>query len=328
MKKKNLIFFINVILLSFIFINSCDAPRDNPVDPNNSNNLLSSISGSVKTKGFPFSPIQGVNVSWKNDNILVQTNEYGIFKLPKLLQKNGWLKFDCDGYSSDSLFINWNENNRVNSEIFLNSIPKLDTLEFFSIVENRFQFNQKYSIKVRARVSDFEGVNDIVSVSIQNEELSLLKILTYDHIQNFYEATFTLSDLKIASLNEIIGKDFKILVNDLGDKIFVVGIANIKRIINEEIELISPINNEAISEQLKLNWIRFTPGYNFEYRVEIFTNETPPSMVYSKQNIGKEEISLTVDHQFEGSNYFWVIWAIDEFNNQSRSKPGSFIIGN
>jgi hypothetical protein len=328
MKKKNLIFFTTLILLLFIFSISCDAPRDNPVDPNNTNNLLSTISGLVKTLGYPYSPIHNVNVSWENENVLVQTDENGKYYIPNLIQKNGWLKFDYAGYSNDSLFINWNDNNLIASEIFLNSIPKLDSLEFFSTVENRFQFNQKYSIKVRARVSDFEGVNDIVSVSIENEELSLLKILTYNHIQDFYEGTFTLSDLKIASLNEIIGKDFKILVSDLEENIFSIGVTNIKRIINEDIVLISPINNETVNEQLKLIWTRFTPGYNFKYRVEVFTNETPPIMVYSKQDIAKDEISHIVGYQFDGTNYFWVIWAIDEFNNQSRSKPGSFIIGN
>ena len=327
MKTNRLILFSTVILLLIVAI-SCDAPRENPVDPNNTEKRLSSISGVVKSQGYPFAPISNADVFWKNENILVQTNEDGKYSIPNVIKKNGWLAFERTGYSNDSVFIDWKNDGTMANEIFLNSNPILDSLEFFSVVENRFQFNQKYLIRVRARVTDYEGVNDIVNVLIENEELSLLKVLTYDHTQDFYEGTLTLNDLKITSLNEIIGKNFKLLVKDLEDKVFTVGITNIKRVINEEVELISPINNGTVTKPFKLSWKRYTPGYSFKYKVEIFTNETSPSLVYSKCDIAKDSISHLVNSEFEGSNFFWVIWAIDEFENQSRSKPGSFIIGN
>lgn len=323
--RKPYLFLLACLLIITI---SCNAPRENPVDPNNPDNKLSSISGVVKAQGYPFEPIKNVDVFWANDNILVQTDENGEYNIPRVIRNNGWLTFHREGYSDDSTFIDWGKNDIVSNEIFLNSMPTLDSLEFFSVVENRFQFNQKYYVKVRARVSDNEGVNDIVNVAIENNELNLLKFLDYDPAQNYYIGELTLSDLNITSLNEIIGKDFRILVNDLDSNTFVIGITNIKRVINEEIELIQPINNEQVSTPFKLNWIRFIPGFNFTYRVEIFTNETPPSMVYSEGNIAQDSISHTVSSQFGGGNFFWVIWAIDEFNNQSRSKPGSFIIGN
>lgn len=316
-----------IIVISSIAI-SCNAPRENPVDPNNSDNKLSSINGVIKTQGYPFAPIKNVNVFWKNDNILVKTDENGKYNMPSVIRNNGWLKFECEEYSSDSTFIIWDGNNKISNEIFLNSIPKLDSLEFFSVVENRYQSSKKSLIRVRARVSDYEGANDIVSVFIKNKELNFSKTLTFDHTQDFYEGTLTLSELKINSLNEIIGLDFIILVNDLEARVFDVGVANIKRIINEEIELIAPLNNELVTELIKLNWFRYTPGYNFTYKIEIRTNETAPILVYSKSNISADTITHTITSEFEDGNYFWVIWAIDEFNNHGSSKPGSFIIGN
>ncbi len=324
------IYFRKIILFLasslFIIAVSCDAPRENPVDPDNPDNKLSRINGIVKTKGFPFNPIENVSVFWENDNILVQTDEDGEYEIRNVIRNNGWLKFRAEGYSDDSTFIDWEEGNVFSGEIFLNSEPKLDSLEFFSVVVNRFQFNQRYSLGVRARVSDFEGVNDIDTVAIDNEEINLYKVLTYDPAEDYYIAELTLRDMNISSLNEIIGKDFRILVTDLDENVFIVGITNIKRIINEEVELISPINNESVSEPIRLNWTRFLPGYNFTYRVEIFTNETPPILLYTEENISRDSISHRVNFDFEGTNYFWVIWAIDDFKNQSRSKPGSFII--
>ena len=325
MKTKYFKIFLSLIVFS-LAIFSCDAPRDNPLDPNNTENNISTINGIVKTHGFPFTPIYNVNVHWENGNAVVQTNQFGEYNIPSVIKKNGWLKFKHEGYSDDSTFIDWGDSKAKTIEILLNSKPKLDSLEFFSVVENRFQSNQKSELRVRARVSDFEGVNDIVSVFIGNEELDLLKTLTYDHTEDFYESELTLSDLKVSSLNEIIGKDFEILVNDLEEKIFVVGITNIKRIINEEIELIAPLNNETVGELIKFNWVRYSPGYNHTFRIEIFTKETFPTLVYSEGNIPEGSITRTVISGFPNGNYFWTIWAVDEFHNQSRSKEGSFII--
>lgn len=326
LRKKLNIFFAVIIFLLFTF--ACNAPRENPVDPNNSDYKLSSINGVVKAHGYPFKPIKNVDVLWENDNMIVATNNNGEYEFLNVYRNNGWVKFKCEGYIEDSTFIDWKETTAVINEIFLNSKPKLDSLEFFSVVKNRWEHNQIYNVQVRARVSDYEGVNDIVNVIIENKELNIHKILSYNHIENFYEGTLFLTDLNIKSLNEIIGKDFNILVEDLEEKIFNVGITNIKRVINEEIELISPKNSELVTNQLRLKWTRFTPGYSFTYKVEIKTNEASPILVYSEENIAQDSISLSIDSNFEGSNFHWVIWAIDEFKNQARSKPGTFTIEN
>ncbi len=328
MKQHYLRFYFLIALLSVFVVVSCNAPHENPVDPNNPQNKLSIISGVIKTEGYPFTPIENVDVFWKNDNKYIRTNRDGKYRIPNIIKKDGWLKFNCDGYKKDSLFIKWDDKQITSDEVFLNSIPKLDSLEFFSVVENRFQFTQKHYLQIKARVSDSEGVNDIKDVIVRNEDLNLSKTLVYNPTENYYVSELLLKDLKVKSLNEIIGKDFEILVRDLDSNIFVVGVTNIKRIINEEVELISPINNETVSNSFKLSWRRFIPGYKFAYRIEIYTNETSPNLVFSKDKISYDGISFTVDSLAEKGNLFWVIWAIDEFNNQSRSKPGSFIIGN
>ena len=305
---------------------SCNAPRENPVDPNNDGNNLSNLSGVVKSKGYPFTPIENVDVFWENDNILVKTDSKGKYDIKSVIKKNGWLKFNCTEYSSDSLYINWGDAEVLAGEIFLNAKPKLDSIQFFSVVENRFQFKQKHYLKIRASISDYEGINDIASVKIVNDDLRLQKTLLYSPENNYYISELSLSDINSSSLNEVIGKDFKILVQDLDDRVYQVGVTNIKRIINDEVELISPKNNEITPKLIQLKWTRFIPGFNFSYRIEIFTNETSPSLVYTAENISQDDISHLVEEVLEGNNFFWVIWAIDEFNNQSRSKEGSFII--
>ena len=329
MRKFYLKIFSIAIVCSVIVTISCDAPRENPVDPNNDDNKLSKINGVVKAQGYPFVPIKSVNVYWENDNILVLTDENGKYSISSVIRNNGWLKFQSNLYSKDSIFIDWNKSSEIFNETFLNTKPQLDSLEFFSVVKNSWNSATiKHYLKIKARISDYEGVNDIVNVYIENIELNLLTKLSYDYTNNFYEGTLSLSDLGINSLDEIIGKYFRILVNDLDSNTFAIGNTNIKRVINEEIELISPISNEEVNTSFKLNWIRFILGFNFTYRVEIYTNETLQSLVYSKGNIEKDSISLSVNSHVGEGNFFWIIWAIDEFNNQGSSKQGSFIISN
>jgi len=318
--SKILFIFISIVFL----ISGCDAPRENPVDPNNPDNKFAELSGTVKTKGFPFIPIQNVNVFWENENVIVQTSAGGNYNIPDIKKDDGWLYFNSAGYSGDSVFIEWNERKKISSEIFLNSNPVLDSLEFYSIVENRFQVNQIYRIVVRARITDFEGVNDIDSVFLQNEELGVKSVLLFNSLTGFYERTLSPIDLQVTDLNELIGKDFSLVVNDLDRRTFTIANTFIKRVINEEIELISPINNAVVSIPFNLRWKRFTPGFNFNYEIEIRTNDAERDLVFKAANVSSDSISYPITTQFIGQDFFWTIWAVDEFNNRSRSKPGSF----
>ncbi len=317
-----------MFLFTILLIFGCDAPRENPVDPNNPDNKFAALSGTVKTKGFPFVPINSVNVFWENENILTRTSNDGTFDIPDIKKIDGWLYFNGEGYSSDSIFIQWNNRKAINNEVFLNSNPVLDSIEFFSIVENRFQVNQIYRIVIRAQISDFEGVNDIDSVFLENESLNIRSLLLFNSLTGFYEKTLGLVDLRVTDLNELIGKDFKVVVEDLNGRNFIAANTFIKRVINEEIELLAPIQNAVVALPFNLRWRRFTPGYNFNYEIEISTNEIQPELVFRVENIPSDSISYFINTNFAGQDFFWTIWAVDEFKNRSRSKPGSFQIQN
>lgn len=96
------------LLFLIIFINSCNAPRTNPLDPNNPNYNLSVIEGKVKRISFPNNHIAGVNISWENEEITVVTNSSGYFALENIKRDNGWLVFQSPNYFIDSVYVNWN----------------------------------------------------------------------------------------------------------------------------------------------------------------------------------------------------------------------------
>ena len=76
---------------------------------------------------------------------------------------------------------------------------------------------------------------------------------------------------------------------------------------------------------LLLEWRRFTPGFDFTYLLQIYTDELDEVLVWQTET-DSEKIEFLSDANLSPGDYFWVIWAIDEFENRTRSKQASFII--
>ncbi len=314
------------LLIFILFIQSCDAPRTNPVDPKNPDNTIIQLDGVVKTVSFPNVPIEGVTVYWKPDRLFTTTGTDGRFSFTNVNRNNGWLFFESENFNRDSSYINWGAQRKIDHEKFLNAVPQLDSLEFYSIVENRFQITQKYQVVIRAGISDYDGANDIDTVFVENPAFSLVKKLDFNVVTGFYEKNLSPLDFGLTSLDPLIGKDFNIKVKDLAGRIFIIGHANIKRVIKEEIQTDYPKNYQSVGIPFDLRWKRFLPGFDFDYKIQIYTDEINPDLVWEVNNVSADEISFQITANLEGRSFFWVIWAIDEFNNRSRSKPATFTV--
>ncbi|NWF48960.1 MAG: hypothetical protein HXY49_00270 [Ignavibacteriaceae bacterium] len=324
--QKYFYFALPAVLLSTQIFLSCNAPHNNPFDAENPNSQLASIEGTVLRIGFPNEPLAGIRITWLNDNRVVTSGSSGEFAIKNIKIKDGWLVFENNNFSRDSVFINWNGEKKVTVRRFLNSIPVLDSLQLYTIVQNRFQINQTYEFFVAAMVKDADGDSDVDSVFIQNIEAGINSTLVYNLASGFYEKKFSLADLKLQSIDDLIGKIFQIVVKDLESRKFVIGNASVTRVIKEEILILSPANNEITGQPINFRWKRFTPGFDFQFMIEIYTNQTPAELIWRKPGIDPSEISFTADSTLQTGEYFWVIWCIDNFLNRSRSKPATFRI--
>ncbi len=318
---------INLVLLKisimlFLGLVSCEAPRLNPLDPENPNNPIAVIEGTVKTVKLPRIPIPDVTVSWEQANIVINTDSEGNFRFNSLERKNGWLYFQKEGYSRDSSFVDWNSSSKIVVESFLNSIPKIDSLVFSSTTRNRFPDIQEFDLTFKARISDDE--NDIDSVFIKNDELEFIELLNFNSSTRFYELFIPNDNLEFSSIEQVIGKEFDIIVKDnLGEE-FLIGRSNIKRIIKDVLEVQSPVDGQLVSVPFTLRWIRFEPGFDFSYKLEIFTDDILQILVWDVDNISMNEVSHEVTSQLTPGEYFWIIWCIDEFGNIGSSRPATF----
>jgi len=283
------------------------------------------LDGYVRTMSFPRIPISNVKVFWKNKSILTETNTSGYYSFSNIQQDNGWLFFERSGFGKDSVFVEFdNQKSKRVNDVYLNANPKLEELNIYTLVQNRLPDIQTIRLVVETSISDAEG--DIDTVRIVNTSLNFSRILDYNLSTRFFEGRFSINDLNIFSMDDAIGKDFKIVVKDRTNRVHDVGSSNIKRIIKQEVTPEFPINRQVVGSQPTLRWFRFQPGYNFYYNIQIFTDEVPATSIWEKSFISSDIIEIIPDISIPPGDYYWLISVIDNFKNRGISKPYTFIV--
>ena len=207
-------------------------------------------------------------------------------------------------------------------DIFLNAHPVLENCEAYSIIENRYPSLQTERMQINAELSDID--NDIDSVFLNIDILDQIHLLAYNTTSKLYERTFSIYELDISSIEQLTGHPLSLSIKDIFDNIHILEISSIKRVIRKEVIFISPSGNEITSATPTLSWQKFNPGFSHTYSLEVFTSEITPQMVWHVDLLPDSLSEYTVDVALVPGEYFWVIWAIDEFGNRSRSKPASF----
>ena len=95
------------IIVLLLFIQSCDAPRNNPLDPSNPDNIYHTINGFIKSQDTQKKSISDVSVFWKNQNIITKTDTSGFYSIEITEPENGWLYCEKEGFWEDSTKIVW-----------------------------------------------------------------------------------------------------------------------------------------------------------------------------------------------------------------------------
>jgi hypothetical protein len=314
---KNII--INIVLLFFF---SCDAPRNNPLDPSNPDHIYHIIEGYVKTQDIVSDPINNAKIFWLSQNKIATTNSFGYYSIEIVGPQNGWLYCEKEGFWSDSTLIIWEQSPKKSIEYFLNSVASIDSLKIFSIILNRHGTFPTEKISVEVSVNDSEKDVDSVHVSIPFKQVR--NMLKYNATEKMYTEVFSLYQLNILSVEELVGQIFNIEAKENLRLSQIIASGTLNRVISDEVEFISPANGATTTKTPILKWRNFYPGFPFTYILEIYTLETFPQLVWSKYGVSSDSSSYMVDSPLNIDEYWWVIWAVDEFGNRSRSKPASF----
>ena len=286
------------------------------------------ITGVIRKASTSRDPIAGADVLWKNQNILVKTDSQGKFEFDDIPLESGWIFYSAEGFSSDSVYINLDnqlDNSYVVSDRYLNAVPILHDLKFYSVVENKFpasKTDRKFEVQVS--VTDDEG--DIDSIFVKCDELKFSKPLIYNITTRYFEGTIKTAELGLSSIEDGIGYSFYILVKDTHNKNFKMASSNIKRIITSYVQITSPANEGTTTATPTFIWQRFQPGFNFYYMVQVFTRETVPVFVWSSDKISKEDTQTITTTTLQSDDYYWIIWCVDDFGNRAASTSGTFSV--
>ena len=320
-------FLLKLFMVSslLIFI-SCNAPRNNPLDPNNPDYSFATLQGSTLTFNPPYTGISNVSVYWSSANMSVDTDPNGKFIFNNILPVDGKLIFQKTGYLSDTVNVIWGNSKFLNYMVNLNKVPQLDSISIYSVVLNQFSPpGQTYQLIINSKISNSD--NNIDSVFVENSQLNLKKVLSFDAANKDYEATLTTQDLNVNDIEQTIGLDFNIIVKDSSNRLYNIGSDKVTRVIKAGVYIQYPANDTTVSSNPTLQWQRYKTGYPFTFKVEIYTNNFANSqLVFSKNNISSDSTSLFVNTPLSTNNYYWVIWVVDQFQNRSRSLPATFSI--
>lgn len=312
------------LLLIFLIFYSCNAPRNNPLDPYAEKGSLSGITGQVQNFSPPFNGISGVSVFWQPENILVKTDKEGFYKIENLTPQNGLLIFSKEGYQSDSLFIEWNDSKRISGNINLNQNPVLDSAKFYSVVKVHTDSSFVSRILINVKINDPD--NDIDSVYIKNEQLIIKKRLDFNVSNKSYESVLLPEEMNVQNLENIIGLNFDIMVDDIFGREFNVGFVYLKRVLHNGADIISPVNSDTVSSTPTLVWENFNAEFKFSYKIEIFADPLGSMAPVFSVKVPSGKNSLVVTDSLTKGNYYWVVSTMDEYKNVFQSATQIFYV--
>lgn len=300
----------------------CQAPRNNPFDPENPNLQLNELSGYVKAARAPHTPICNARIALPEQNFSTMSDDQGYFKFSRLIDHVNKIVVTKPGYVSDSLMLN--EKSSQELEIFLNQIPVIHQFTANTLVINQYPDWQFFYLQVTASIEDHDQDTDSIWFDIPAANIS--HNLTFNPDQRQYQIRVSVNDLNVSSLKKFMGMEFRLYLRDMSHHEFNLASTQISRIIEDQVQLEGPANYSPASARPTLHWQQFEPGYACTYTLEIYTDTFFPALVWQKTGISQDITQTIVDTHLQKGEYFWVIWCVDEFGNRSRSKPASFII--
>ncbi len=320
MKAYNLL--ILLILLSFL---SCDAPRENPFDPQSPNyfkeepdRVLSKIV--VKHLYPPFNPISNVQIIEPNLQLFGVTNAKGEITFEHLPADSLTLIAMAERYFPDTLTFAKTANNEY--EIFLNAKPQIEEFQLKSFYNNIYPELSITSLYFSAIVNDLDGPFDI-SVTLHNPEFYFDTVLVRDiNNSNLFTIEFNLQDIsKDLTPQEVPELNFNIIVKNMNNDSIITDFYSIKRVIAVNLKQLSPTTSQVVRDSVVFKWVDPELPYGYSINIVLLTLPTFKEIVY--KGIPKGETSFVLKNLSPGQ-YNWKLQVEDKLGNICQSNYINF----
>ncbi len=320
MLKRRRFFIAGLILALSLLIVACDAPRQNPFDPKASNytdNPQQLVTSSVYVKHLypPFAPIANVNLIIENLHLFLTTDAQGLVTFEHQPVDSLIILSDAEGYFNHRFTIKTIPTNQYT--IYLNAKPEVKDVHFYSTYTNLEQSNSTTNLSFDVTVLDADGPLD-VTVFLKNDQYNFSKELSQDPNNKTYFSTDIsvadeLNNLSTAQLPEL---NFYLVVKNLNQDSISVGTYSIRRVIDKQLQLLSPSAGQTVQDSVVFKWINPELSYDYEFTIQLLKYPTFEKIFY--RGIGKDQDHLVVKDLTEGQ-YSWSLQVQDKLGNICQS---------
>jgi len=318
---------ITLCIIFILFVISCEAPRENPFDPASPNfkalpnpaDTLAVTQLTVHTLNAPFSGISGAMVNEANTHFFGTTDAQGRISWRHVKRDSLRFTVSADGYFTRStLFSGLGLRNTV--ELSLNARPQILEMKLNSFYQNTA--NTTY-LTLNAIIEDQDGIEDINPVVAQCSDYDFKDTLELENplTQNFY-CQFTANVINDSlSAGQLPELNFVLIVKNLNDDSLVSVPISVKRVIDEYLELLLPVNSSTQSDSVLFRWQRVDLDFPFFYNILLQRLEDDARFNY--KNIPSADSTYVVKNLDPGT-YFWQLQIEDRPGNICQSLFKSF----
>jgi len=258
-------------LILLVGLSACleDVSRDNPLDPGNGNNTLQ-LSGQVLTFYHPREAISQASILVQPGNLVVLSDQDGIFRFNNLEPGEYTLICQAEGYQVDS--VNISIQTSIEHTFLLDGLPHFEKIMIKAHHRSRwFPREELYFIELETIVADPDGIGDINSVVCEIPSMSFSDTLQAEIEAGKFSSTLFDSDLPVASVHQLIGRQIYFIVQDDFGTSSVSDAKFLTRIIEQTPVLASPIELQSIeSFPVDFLWERVSVPYPATLKIEIF----------------------------------------------------------
>jgi hypothetical protein len=321
-------------LLACVFL-ACNAPRDNPLDPDADNyigpyGLNGTISGTVESlaglhvSGALVLTIPGYRgaLTGADGSYLIEDVEPGDYQVV------------CapDGFEPDTLMVSVTPKASVGANFRLDALPVVQSFQVTSQFIHQTGIPPDfYTIYAKSLVTDPDGVGDVEQVTFHIEDY-LDTLMSYNPDSSvgssfFYSLFLEEHNFPYGTVDSIKWKHFSCIVEDTSGNKASSDTLTIIRYFDDYPITISPTGYEVISTpDVQLVWESFNAFFFFTYDVRVYqrVSGTIYSLFWQSSGISSADTSIIVNEDFTNEFYYWELWVIDEYQNSARSAEAHF----
>ena len=315
-----------IIILGLILSNCfSDAPRDNPLDPQNSPQTHS-LSGSVHTY-YPHPPrsiIVNSKIILQPGDRITYSNSDGDFFYNNLPAGAYTTFCETNNFLADSIQVSLPEQATI--EFFLDGLPYFKEIKLNShIISHWPPVEDLYYIELNVTASDTDGVEDLDLLWFEVAAIGLSDTLERTGSPGLFNLK---RQQDILSLHQFIGQEFQLFLQDKFGAVVRSDNHYIARIIDQTAILIFPVLADTLASPIELSWQTVYLPFEFTLAIEITLINTfgIPVLMDRITGIPANTSSYLYSQNLDAGLYYWTLEIIDEFGNSSRSNEGTFVI--